>query len=285
MFIKKIVVAEDDDSVAHLVNMALGDSGYLCLRARNGVDALQMVRTHLPDLLLLDRNMPGKDGIEVLKSVKKDVLLSRVPILMFTAMSDVISKVEGLDAGADDYLTKPFDLRELAARVRALIRSTKREGDRNPITQLPGMGTVEKKISTILAEAGSSEAMYLSIRDFQDYVDREGYGKGSEVIAMCGNVVYSAMKAIMGEGGFVGHLGGEDFMVLVPHGKSREIFDNAATTFAGKRPVESIALIGAIVSLDDMNADDHQKIETRLTTAMRQARDEKGSCCIVWEEK
>src|SRR5688572_27854758 len=118
MLLKKIVVAEDDDSIAHLIAAALGDAGFLCLRARDGEEALTLTRREAPDLLILDLMMPRLDGIEVTRRLKADVLASRIPILMLTAMGGVDDRVKGLDAGADDYLGKPFDLRELAARVR-----------------------------------------------------------------------------------------------------------------------------------------------------------------------
>src|SRR5204862_6116529 len=76
MLLKKIVVAEDDDAIAHLVNMALGDAGYLCLRAHDGVEAMNLVRVHAPDLLVLDVMMPRQSGHEVARKVKSDVILS-----------------------------------------------------------------------------------------------------------------------------------------------------------------------------------------------------------------
>ena len=122
MLLTKNVDAEDDDSIAHLITMALGDAGFLCLRARDGSEALNLVRVHAPDLLVLDVMMPRLDGREVAKRVKADVILSKTPILMLTARGSLSDRVRGLDSGADDYLVKPFALRELTARIRALLR-------------------------------------------------------------------------------------------------------------------------------------------------------------------
>ena len=96
MLLKKLVIAEDDDAVAHLVAASLGDAGFLCLRAWDGEQALNLVRTELPDALVLDVMMPKMDGIEVCRRVKGDVLLSRVPILMLTSLAGVENRVEGL---------------------------------------------------------------------------------------------------------------------------------------------------------------------------------------------
>ena len=124
---KKIVIAEDDDSIAHMVSMALGDAGFLCLRAYDGEEALRLVRAHDPDLLVLDWMMPRLDGLEVARRLKSDVMWSRTPILMLTALASVEQQVEGLDAGCDAYMSKPFDLREFGARCKALIRAARRE--------------------------------------------------------------------------------------------------------------------------------------------------------------
>src|SRR5574338_26266 len=138
MLLKKIVIAEDDDAIAHMVNMALGDAGFLCLRARDGDEALKLVKAHDPDLLVLDVMMPRVDGLEVARRLKADVMWSRIPILMLTALAGVDNEVQGIEAGADAYMSKPFDLREFGARCKALIRAARRERDRNPTTNLPG---------------------------------------------------------------------------------------------------------------------------------------------------
>ena len=93
--LKKIVVAEDDDAIAHMVGMALGDAGYLCIRARDGEEALQATKIHQPDCLVLDVMMPKMDGKDVAAKLKSDALLSGIPILMLTALSDVDSRVAG----------------------------------------------------------------------------------------------------------------------------------------------------------------------------------------------
>ena len=112
------LVAEDDDAIAHMIAATLGDAGFLCLRARDGEEALSLARREVPDCLVLDVMMPRLDGMEVAKKLKADVLASRIPILMLTALGGIDERVKGLDAGADDYLAKPFDLRELAAPQR-----------------------------------------------------------------------------------------------------------------------------------------------------------------------
>lgn len=214
MLLKKLVIAEDDDAVAHLVAATLGDAGFLCLRARDGEEALNLTRTEQPDLLVLDVMMPKMDGLQVCNRIKADVVLSRIPILMLTSLAGVDDKVAGLEAGADDYLPKPFDLRELAARVKALIRQSRRERDRNPITNLPSGGAIEDKVAELLHSKQSFAVLYIDLENFRSYADVYGYRKADEVIAFTGNLLLNQVRATTDPPAFVSHVGGDDFLIF-----------------------------------------------------------------------
>ena len=115
----RILVVDDDPRLAASLQRALAFDGYAVQVAPDGTDALRVARERMPDLVVLDRMMPGLDGTEVCRRLRS---VSAVPILMLTARDAIPDRVEGLDAGADDYLVKPFALDELLARVRALLR-------------------------------------------------------------------------------------------------------------------------------------------------------------------
>ncbi len=115
-----ILVIDDDEKITSMLRRGLAFEGYGVRTARNGAEGLESIRQQEPDLLVLDVMMPGIDGWEVCRRVREAGL--RMPILMLTAKDDVGDRVRGLDAGADDYLIKPFALEELLARIRALIR-------------------------------------------------------------------------------------------------------------------------------------------------------------------
>jgi len=214
MLLKKLVIAEDDDAVAHLVAASLGDAGFLCLRARDGEEALNVTRTELPDLLVLDVMMPKMDGIQVCTRIKADVVLSRIPILMLTSLAGIDDRVAGLEAGADDYLPKPFDLRELAARVKALIRQSRRERDRNPTTNLPSSNAIEEMATELLRQKKEFAVLYIDIENFRSYADVYGYRKADEVIAHTGNLILMQVRSASDPPSFVGHVGGDDFLVF-----------------------------------------------------------------------
>jgi DNA-binding response OmpR family regulator len=117
---KTILVIEDDDDIANLVKLHLSDAGFAVDREANGRDGLARVLRNGIDLLILDLMLPGIDGLEICRQVRASERYT--PILMLTARSDEVDRVLGLELGADDYLTKPFSVRELVARVKALFR-------------------------------------------------------------------------------------------------------------------------------------------------------------------
>ena len=123
---KTILVIEDDESVSQLIRLYLAHEGYRAVSAKNGIKGLNLARSEEPDLVLLDLNLPGLDGVEICRSLRVD---SDVPIIMVTARVDEDERLEGLDLGADDYVTKPFSPRELMARIRAVMRRSVREQD------------------------------------------------------------------------------------------------------------------------------------------------------------
>jgi DNA-binding response OmpR family regulator len=117
--VSTILVAEDERDLNHLIRRHLEDEGYRVVQAYDGAEAVDAADRERPDLLVLDWMMPKLDGLEVCRRIRRS---SIVPILMLTARSDEIDRVLGLEVGADDYLTKPFGIRELLARVRAMLR-------------------------------------------------------------------------------------------------------------------------------------------------------------------
>jgi two-component system alkaline phosphatase synthesis response regulator PhoP len=124
---KKVLVVDDDAKTVELVKLYLNRDGYRVLTAYDGIEALQLARESHPDLIVLDLMLPGINGLEICRILRDE---SDVPIIMLTAMTTDQDRLTGLDLGADDYVTKPFSPRELAARVRAVLRRL--PGERGP---------------------------------------------------------------------------------------------------------------------------------------------------------
>jgi len=122
---EKILVVDDEEHIQELLRFNLENNGYRVLCADNGIDALRLAREEMPQLVLLDLMLPKMDGYDVCKEIRKDASISNMPIIMLTAKGEELDKILGLELGADDYLTKPFSVRELMARVKAILRRTK----------------------------------------------------------------------------------------------------------------------------------------------------------------
>lgn len=142
----KIMVVDDDEIVARTIERTLRAGGFQVVVVHSGVEALRAARRNPPDLMVLDVLMPGLDGYEVCRQVRDDPLLNNLPILFLTAKGKEEDRIAGLQAGADDYIGKPFNLDELYLRVRAVLRRTQRfEESEPPATLVAGDYTLDTR--------------------------------------------------------------------------------------------------------------------------------------------
>jgi DNA-binding response OmpR family regulator len=213
-FLKKVVVGEDEHAISHLIEAALGDAGWLCLHAHDGEAVLELVAREEPDLVILDVLMPKLDGIETVQRLKADAINSKVPVLMLTSLASVDDRVRGLDAGADDYLGKPFDLRELVARAQALTRASRRERDRSPVTDLPGSGALDEAIASALKSGQHFALLFVELAGFDKLMRHDGWVRGEALVKEVARHLHKALAARTDT--LLAHLGGDDFAVLAP---------------------------------------------------------------------
>jgi len=155
---RQVLIIEDDPDIAQLITMHVREAGYEAIHVENGEDGLDTFRQSPPDLLVLDLMLPGIDGLEVCKQIRKQN--ERVPVLMLTAKSTELDRVLGLELGADDYLTKPFSVVELMARIKALFRRVEAlsarapEADAPPVLTFSGLSidTLRHKVTSAKGE-------------------------------------------------------------------------------------------------------------------------------------
>ena len=145
----KILVVDDEPAVTDLLAYNLRKAGYEILLAADGSEALRQARTSSPDLILLDLMIPEVNGLDVCRELRKT---SNVPIIMLTARGEEIDRVVGLELGADDYVSKPFSVHELLARIKAVLRRAQQSND-EPITILRGKGGLQINVETRIATA------------------------------------------------------------------------------------------------------------------------------------
>jgi CheY-like chemotaxis protein len=258
--------------------MALGDAGFLCLRARDGDEALKLVKAHDPDLLVLDVMMPRVDGHEVARRLKADVMWSRTPILMLTALAGVDNEVQGIEAGADAYMSKPFDLREFGARCKALIRASRRERDRNPTTNLPGSRAIDEEIEGALKSGKPTAVVHIDILNWDAYCDTIGIARSEDTVRSLGQWLLEAARNSSGGGAFVGHIGGSDFIaVLAPDhaqqfvAQAESAFDSHRSTMVGD--AKNVHLVLAITNTEGLTLNGGaDELGRRLGKAMKAAK-------------
>ena len=128
-----ILAVDDDVDILDLLEISLDSDGYNVITAGDGLEAIKKAKSHVPDLILLDLMMPKMDGFEVIDNLRADSQTRAIPVIMLTARAQTNEKLQGLDAGADDYITKPFDLKELAARIKAVLGRTQTTKYINPL--------------------------------------------------------------------------------------------------------------------------------------------------------
>ena len=222
-----LLFADDNEDMRLMLRDLFRSVGHEVALAADGAAALEAIEQREPDLVILDHSMPALTGIDVCKRMKANPFTARIPVLMLTAQGGMESKIEGFAAGADDYLAKPFDPRELRARVSALLRLVQREGDRNPTSGLPGGRGIDREIARRIERHESFAVCYFDLDNFKPFADTYGFAIADEIIRGVGaalrNVLALGNGAGEGAGGanepsaeFVGHIGGDDFIVICP---------------------------------------------------------------------
>ena len=210
----RILVADDDPDLRDILRSILEPAGFAVSEAENGESALQAIHSSAPDLVILDYMMPQMTGPQVCERLRQDALLRHLPVIMLTGKIETQDKVFGLNAGADDYLVKPFEPPELLARVQMVLRRTSQSLDANPLTRLPGNVTIQRELERRLGSGDPIAVCYADLDRFKVFNDHYGFKRGDEVITRTAEVLLKASKAAGSPADFIGHIGGDDFIVI-----------------------------------------------------------------------
>ena len=234
----RVLIIDDDKFIVKIITDALVQEGFEVSSALEGIVGLDMIYQNVPDLILLDVIMPGMDGHEVCRMLRNDTRTSHVPIIMLTSRSDTNDKVAGFDAGADDYITKPFAIPELVARAKTHIRRAKQVKSFNPLTGLPGNILIEEEIKARVAQPNILFAvMYLDLDNFKAYNDVYGFLKGDEVIKLVAHIMELAVKELGNTDDFIGHIGGDDYIIITNPAKAEDISQRIINQFDSTIPL------------------------------------------------
>jgi len=209
----RILIVDDDQDIARILRFRLEKKGFDCVLASNGLEALERLDTHHPDLVLLDVMMPKMDGFTTCREIRSRNAWARVPVIMLTAKGDTSDKVNGFSEGADDYVVKPFEFDELLARIQMILRRTAENVSANPLTGLPGNNVITRTIEAAIASGRAFAACYADLDHFKAYNDEYGFEAGDGVIKRVAEVLAATLRERGGDS-FLGHIGGDDFFFL-----------------------------------------------------------------------
>jgi len=209
-----VLLVDDDPDILDVLEITLSEDNYDISKARDGEEALKVIRSRPFDLIILDHNMPKMTGREVCAEIKKDILLRHIPVLMVTGKGEVHDKVCGLEAGADDYIVKPFEPKELQARIRMTLKRSERDLDANPLTRLPGNISIIGELSERIDKKEKFAVCYVDLNKFKAYNDSYGFEHGDDIIKETARILIRAVQEIGTDSDFIGHIGGDDFVVI-----------------------------------------------------------------------
>lgn len=220
---ERILVVDDDPDILKFIRVNLELEGFGVEVATSGADAIEAVSAQPPDLVLLDVMMPGMDGFGVLRRLRAHPAAANTSIILLTARTLPEDRIRGLELGADDYITKPFDVDELIARVKAVLRRSQTMRDVSPLTGLPGNFRISQELETRIRQGLPLAIVQADLDNFKAYNDHYGFMRGDQVIKFTAHALLEAAAGCGASDAFVGHIGGDDFLAVV-HPDAAEAF-------------------------------------------------------------
>ena len=210
----KILIVEDDLDVAEMLNAYFGVQGYDVFTVNWGEDGVRTCIAERPDLVILDIRLPDIDGYEVARRLRGDRRTKDVPIIFLTEKRDRADRLHGLELGADDYITKPFDVQELRLRVRNSLERMGQGSLTNPVSGLPEGALVDERLKKCL-EKGDSTLLLVSLENLESFRELYGFVASDDVLRAVSLMVHNAMREVGSANGFLGHINAATFVLVV----------------------------------------------------------------------
>ncbi len=209
----RIMIVEDDSDISNMLRIYFQSQGYDVAVAQRGEDALEMCRQKLPHIIVLDIMLPDMDGYDVCRNLRGSLRTSHIPIIFLTQKDERSDKIHGLELGADDYITKPFDLEELKLRVKSAMARAQYTSLTNPTTGLPSGRLIEDQLRRLMRRDDWA-IIYVGIQDFGAFNEVYGFVAGEEVLRFTAMVLGNVVDSVGTTNDFIGHIGGDDFLVI-----------------------------------------------------------------------
>ena len=211
----KILIVEDDLDIAEMLNAYFRVQGYEVFTVNWGEDGVRAAQTVLPDLMILDIRLPDIDGYEVARRVRSDRRTNEIPIIFLTEKRERIDRLQGFEVGADDYITKPFDVQELRLRVRNALKRVSQESLTNPVSGLPEGALVEERLSDVIHKSGWG-LLHICINHLDAFRESYGFVASDDVLRAISLMIQNTLKEDGTAEDFLGHISPTDFVVVVP---------------------------------------------------------------------
>ncbi len=227
----RVLVVDDDPAIRAICAEVLRSQGYVVDEAGSCEDARRLVAERRPQVLLVDVQLPDGDGFGLLESLSERRAAEPFAAVFLSARGETADKVRGLRLGADDYLTKPFDAQELVARIDAVVRRREAALHASPMTRLPGGRAIDREVERRLEAQTPFALSYADLDNLKAYNDTYGYAKADGVVLQTAGFLREAVAAHGGDGAFLGHIGGDDFVVLAAPDRAPRICAEVIAAF------------------------------------------------------
>lgn len=211
----KILIVEDDPDVAEMLTAYFRSQDYDVYTVNWGEDGVRSSLQVNPDLAILDIRLPDIDGYEVARRMRSDRRTADIPIIFLTEKRDRSDKLQGLEVGADDYITKPFDVQELRLRVRNALKRISQGSLTNPVTGLPEGALVDEKLSEVIGKDGSA-LLFISIENLSVFREAYGFVASDDVLRAVSLMIVNTMREFSRPEDFLGHVSSTEFILVVP---------------------------------------------------------------------
>ena len=209
-----ILVIDDDLQVARMLTATLEAEGYTALEANTGEDGVDVASVHNPSLILLDMVLPDIDGFEVCKRISRDPGAKHIPVIAITGHEDARDRLgEAIDC-IDDYIFKPFDVRDLLIRIKLSLKRSRLMTGSSPLTGLPGNVAIQEELMRKIEQKDRFALLYVDLDEFKAFNDHYGFLRGDEAIKLLARCCREAVNSHAADG-FVGHIGGDDLAIVV----------------------------------------------------------------------
>ncbi|HEX9056911.1 MAG TPA: response regulator [Ktedonobacterales bacterium] len=231
-----ILIVEDDPVILRVLRTTLEMEGFEPAVVTTGEEAMEFALREVPHLVLLDLMLPGIDGFEVVRRLRSNVKTAHIPVVILSARHDTADKVRAFETDVDDYLTKPFNVEELVARIRTQLRRVQ-ENLLSPLTGLPGGLQVERAIVQKLREGTPWAILYVDMDHFKAYNDVYGFLRGNDLIRMLASVATTTVREYGNVTDFLGHIGGDDFVIITTPDRAEALCRQLIARFDGESRV------------------------------------------------